>query len=260
MVDVLFLDKDQTLGEFVSTFGEPIGLYPNVPQFLEEQREKGRKRYITTTAGKEGKEHLTSVEHLLDGYFGSEQVDSSGFFAGLFYIRSDGTIRSIRDDYQHRRDFLPEEQRRLTPEDRHWRELLHKETKEPFDPKTAYANPHRLFGFLKDLYLVRRLIAPVEYADLRTVMVGDRGDRDSVKSDLETPLVIISDAVQEGNWDLVSRAVDHLFSSPELKPFQVYDATFETASQNGKKRAATIDGATFSLERNTRGGRFIYCP
>lgn len=254
MVDVLFLDKDDTLGEFVSTFGEPIGLYPNVPLFLEEQRGKGRKRYITTTAGEGGKAHLTSIEHLLDGYFGFEQL-----CAGPFYIQADGTVRRIFDDYQYRLRFSPEEER-LLPSGSDYA-IFHKQTREPFDRKTAYQNPHPdNLNFLKDLYLARRLVAPTGYQELRTVMVGDLGDRDTVTSDLETPLVIISSAVQEGNWNLVSRAVDYLFSRPDTKPFQIYDAAFETASQDGMQRVTELDGATFSLERDIRGGRLMRCP
>lgn len=282
MVDVLFLDKDGTLYDDHNSHD----LFPGVKRFLETQKAAARKLYIATGSNEESKIHLFDVESLLDGYLGREQLDSA---RATRYVSADGMVHLVKDDYEHREVFLSEPrkeklegmrrrrsarldalpsgseereslQNRINSHFDYWQKPLHNQTREPFDPTTRYEHPHNKPGFLKDLHLARRLVAPQGYADLRTVMVGDPADKTTVSSDPETPLIIISNTVRQGNWGIVSCAIDYLFSSPELKPFQVYDAASESARQYGKRRVTELAGMNFPLERDIRGERFMYCP
>ncbi len=289
MVDVLFLDKDGTLYDDYDAYD----LFPGVNSFLAHQKAAERKLYVTTGASEEGKVHLFDVESLLDGYLGREQLDSA---RSIRYVLLDGTIRLFVDDYARRDHFLSAPRRekmdgmRFRRSDRldalssgskerealqkrinihfdHWRKLyFHKETHKPFDPTTKYENPHNQPGYLKDLHLARRLIAPQGYADLRTVMVGDPSDVTTVSSDPETPLVIVSNTVRKGNWGIVEVVVNHLFSSPQAKPFQMFDDAYDSALNSSSHlarmhaRQMALEGSTFYLVRGERNERFIYCP
>src|SRR3989338_7679514 len=106
-IDILFLDKDKTLGQWGH---EPVGLYPNVPEFLRSQKDEGRKLYIATTAKNHREECFASVNALLDGYFGRESI---GRERGNLYVLPDGTIRKVDEDYQERINSLSHEERSM---------------------------------------------------------------------------------------------------------------------------------------------------
>ena len=291
-LDILFLDKDSTLGQWDK---EPIGLYPNVPEFLRSQKDKARKLYITTTAKDHREECFASVNTLLDGYFGRESI---GRERGGLYVLPDGTIRKVDDDYQERIHSLSHEERsmrrhraqerhakieelfdegqdqseeyqRLQQEGRqetlHLFSAVHKQTQEPFDETTRYINPHTKTAVPhgKDLYLARRLIAPIGYEILRTVMVGDDGDK-SNSSDPETPLIVVSKRVRVGDWDLVSRLTDKLFSDKTKFPWEVFDRLYAQAEPEGVGRTVSIQGVSYSMRDTVQGieqkRRIIECP
>ena len=285
-MDVVFFDKDSTLGEF---YDGACGLYPNVRDFLESQRQLERKLYVATAAGEGGRQHLVDVADKFEGYFGSEQINVSRKEA--FYFLPDGTIRNILDDYQRREEFESEErQKELDDESKnrgdflsalpwgseerealqkvvndffaHWGQYLHKETRKPLDDSIVYQNPHLEGGtHCKDLYLARRLIAPVGYEDLRTVMVGDYGARTSPSSDPQTPVIIISKDVRKGNWQLVAAMLNQMFSNGSM-PWQVYEEMFaqSTPREDGKSNSFSLDGIEFVLERGDYSERRVYCP
>lgn len=285
-MDIVFFDKDSTLGEFDE---RACGLYPNVDNFLDSQKELGRRLYVATTAGEGGKQHLVDIVDKLDGYFGSEQINVSRRQA--FYFLPDGTIRNVLDDYMKRKEFeSPQRQKELDKEswergDRlfalpygseereqlqkvindffaHWGQYLHKETREPLDDSIVYQNPHLDGGaHSKDLHLARRLIVPIGYEQLRTVMVGDYGDRSSVSSDPETPLIVISNDVRKGNWQLVATMLNKMFSNGSM-PWQVYEEMFAQSpkKEDGKSNYFSLDGINFVLERGDRSERIVYCP
>lgn len=283
MQDIIFLDKDGTLGEFSS--GAP-GLFPNVRAFLENQKQKQRYLYVTTIANHKSRSHLVDIEDLLSGYFGGDTIGVDG--SGL-YVLPDGQIRRIDEDYLKRREFESEDrqqalwaeadersnrldslrygtnERRILEQEindffDYWTELFHKETRELFDRSTTYQNPYMSGGLPhKDLFLARRLISPTDYTGLRTVMVGDGGDIRVVGCDPETPLIVISNEVREGNWSLVSNILDHLFSDQSKKPFVMYDSLFAQGANSGEKVALTISGSEYSLENSRRGERIVHC-
>ncbi len=283
--DIIFFDKDSTLGEFES-FRDNVGLYPNVPTFLEAQRETGRRLYVATTAGDGGRAHLADIDSLFEGYFGRQQIDAGNV---VLYVREDGVIRGIRDDYDTRISFESEERREaldaesLERSDRlrelpfgsdekkalqteiqawfhHWHQLLHNETRKPFDDSNIYQNPNIDSGsFIKDLHLARRLISPTGYEQLRTVMVGDHGDRGSPASDPETPLIIISGNTRAGDWQPVSRMLDELFSDASMPTWQVYERMFAQSTPSDEKRTLSLGGVEFSFEKGEQSERRIYC-
>jgi len=285
-MDIVFFDKDSTLGKF---HDGASGLYPNVDNFLDSQRKLGRKLYVATTAGEGGRQHLVNVADKLDGYFGSEQINVS--IRQAFYFLPDGTIRNILDDYMRRKEFeSPQRQKELDDgsyergdrlfalpygsEEReqlqkvindffaHWGQYLHKETREPLDDSIVYQNPHLNGGaHSKDLHLARRLIVPIGYEQLRTVMVGDYGDRTTVSSDPETPLIIISNDVRKGNWQMVSVMLDRMFSNGSM-PWQVYEEMFKgsTPREDEKYHSFSLNGIEFLLEKGDHSERRVYCP
>ncbi|MBI5002225.1 hypothetical protein HZC31_02475 [Candidatus Woesearchaeota archaeon] len=292
-LDILFLDKDETLGNWRE---EWLGLYPGVSDFLKNQKEKGRRLYIATTALNHREECLASVNTLLDGYFGRESI---GEKRGELYVLPDGTFRKVDDDYQARIAFLSDEEtstgrhraqersarieelletgqdqseeyQRLQQERRqetiHLFSVVHKQTREPFDETTRYVNPHTKtpVSHGKDLYLARRLIAPVGYETLRTVMVGDYGDETTVTSDPETPLIVVSRSVRAGDWDLVSRLTDTLFSDKAHFPWEVFDALYGQAEPQKDEKTIQIQGVSYKMIDTVQGierkVRIIACP
>jgi len=95
----------------------------------------------------------------------------------------------------------------------YWHTRISNATGEEYDKSQAYVNPNakeHIAGYGKDLYLAKRRISPVGFENLRTVMVGDHVDEDSIHSDPTVPLVVVSDSVRHGDWNLVSVAVDYL--------------------------------------------------
>ncbi len=243
--DILFLDQDGTLGDFDI---KKSGLFPGVIEFIRSQREAGRGPYIATTSSEQNRHVLSEIEPLL-GYFGRESFDACNY---PHYIAPDGTPRPIKSDFCRRKELDLDEVRgkqkefdelfqSLEPSDHspeteirrarffelsEWLGMLvSRKTLEPFDESTRYQNPFTERGFFKDLYLARRIIAPEDYKDLRTVMVGDYGDLTPVFSDPETPLLIISLDTRSGNWNPVSVMLNVLYD-PKAKPFEVYDALF----------------------------------
>ena len=88
---IVFLDKDGTLGSFGPG---SKGLFPKTAEFLSRQKRKERKLFVVTSAPAAGAAHLVDLP--LDGYFGSEKVDSS---KKSMYILPDGKIRNIHDDW-----------------------------------------------------------------------------------------------------------------------------------------------------------------
>lgn len=106
---------------------------------------------------------------------------------------------------------------------------------------------------MKDLYLARRLISPLEYQQLRTVMVGDWGDAQGYSSDPLTPLVVVSERVRAGEWNLVSTLVDLLFDNSKRMPWERFDElhTAETV---------VIQNEPYRFERNEYDSRVAYCP
>ncbi len=196
--EIVLLDKDGTLGDFYDTLdGKDPVLYPGVPEFLDLQKQKGRRLYIATAAGDLGEAHLVDIADKLDGYFGKQQINSA---TEDYYVLPDGHIRKVKDDYDMR-ILLESKERQAELDDesldrslclndlRHgtqereelqtkingffeyWQQLYHKETRQPLDKLMRYANPHVHAGrHGKDLYLARRLISPVGFEDLRSVL------------------------------------------------------------------------------------------
>ncbi len=283
--DIIFLDKDHTLGEFDL---DGCGLYPNVKFFLEEQIEKKRQLYVTTSAYEEGRVHLKDIEYLLSGYFGKDKIG----VGDSLYVSPDGTLKKIIDDYAERMSFLPRDEQSRKMEEissvsdrlfellndslekealqkqindffKHWNGLIHRESKEEFVGSTRYKNPNinEYSNHIKDLYLAKRLISPVDYLNLRTVMVGDMGDDSTVNSDPETPLVIISDKVRNGDWKYVSFMIDRLFNDSKEKPFKVYDCIFNSLREVDSKghRLYDLYGLKFNLKKLPNNARLIHC-
>jgi len=278
--DILFLDKDNTLGDFLDE-----GLYSGSARFLEKQKGQGQELYIATTACAGGREHLTEVDHLLSGYLGEEDISTRD---KPRYVLSNGVIREIYNDYHSRTDGLLKSRRdelyveadkradRLfaLPHDSserealqqeindffdYWHGLIHKETGEPFDQSTKYQNPHIEKGSLsKDIHLARRIISPQDPDSLRCVMVGDPGDAMDWISDPQTPIVVVSERVRSGDWSLVSRVLDRMYAK-HVVPAQVYDAIFEEAritdDQMSFRREVKLEGHVYILENKTRTRR-----
>lgn len=276
--DILFLDKDSTLGNWASE----EGFYPGAVAFLQQQKERERELYIATTAGESGRVHLADADHLLTDYFGREKIDGG---RRSLYCLPDGTFRVISDDYNDRIWTLPKkeqdqllaeaeklcDQKAATRSDAEredyqrqidgfwetWGQSIHLQTGEPFDETTRYKNPYlQQFGFSshgKDLYLARRLISPLEYQNLRAVMVGDYGDAQNHSSDPFTPLVVVSKRVRAGEWNLVSTLVDLLFDNPEKMPWERFDE-LHTA------KTVVIQNEPYRFERNEWDSRVAYCP
>src|SRR3989344_1072825 len=272
--DILFLDKDSTLGDWVC--GD--GLYPGAKEFLQHEREWGRELYIVTAAGEPGRVHLVEVDHLLTDYFGGGKIDASR--EGL-YCFPDGTFRIISEDYRSRIWTLPDEERKqlfaeveklcdqneFTISDaereylqkqiddfwKKWGDSININTGESFDETTRYQNPYINGAHMKDLHLARRLISPQDFQQLRTVMVGDRGDADIYSSDPSTPLVVVSKRVREGEWNLVSAIVDLLFDNPVRMMWEMFDG-LHTAEN------VTLQNENYKFERNEWSSRLVYCP
>lgn len=273
--DILFLDKDNTLGDWACD----ESFYPGAIAFLQQQKERERELYIATAAGEPGRVHLAEADHLLTDYFGREKIN--GGLRGL-YCLPDGTFREISDDYKDRIWTMPkEESDRLLTEaervcdrkestriasekedlqrqlDEFWRkcgECINIKTGEPFDESTRYQNPYLKSGsHTKDLYLARRLISPLKYQDLRTVMVGDWGDARSYCSDPLTPLVVVSNRVRSGEWNLVSTVVDLLFNNPEKMPWQRFDDLHAAET-------VVLQNENYKFQRNEWSSRLVYCP
>ncbi|MFA6462308.1 MAG: hypothetical protein WCV90_08655 [Candidatus Woesearchaeota archaeon] len=282
--DILFLDKDNTLGQFGYN---GTGLFVGARAFLAAQKQLGRGLYIATTGDTFGRKKLSEIDDLLDGYFGREQIDV--VHRGQLYLLPDGAIRKVEDDFIERKRFeSPEKRAALDRESRkrgdrlntlpydsperaalqeeinaffdYWRELLHKQTQESFDPSLEYKNPY-CRGSFKDLHLARRIISPTDYTLQRTLMVGDPGDAGGFISDPETPLVVVSPRVREGEWDLVTRVVNHLFNDQERKPWELFDELY-SQRKNVKKnpRKVRLSNETYEMKINEHKGRLIYCP
>lgn len=144
MKEVLFLDKDGTLGDFSGA-----GLYQGVGGFLADQA-RFRELYIASSAETAAcRMDLAEVSSHLSGYFGRGEIGRS-------------------------RDF-----------------------------SQAYENPY-CPGHTKDLHLAKMLISPGTHERLSCVMIGDHGDAlGTTASAPEIPLVVISDRVRNGEWQLV---------------------------------------------------------
>lgn len=280
--DIIFFDKDSTLGEF--GLGR-CGLYTGVKDFLQVQHDKNRELYVATSANEGGRIHIKNIEGLINGYFGKDRIG----IGSELYILPDGTFRKVNEDFTPRISFLSKEQETIVMDsikhisDRlfklndgfekellqeginnffeYWHGLIHKTTKEQFDESTRYQNPNVENGWhTKDLYLAKRLISPANYSKLRSVMVGDHSDETTVASDPETPLIIISYKVRKGNWNYVSSMIDRLFSDPKEKPCKVYDDLFASSKVNGDERVYSLEGLNFKLNIGKRGNtRWIYC-
>jgi hypothetical protein len=279
---IVFLDKDGTLGNFRPG---SKGLFPKTVEFLRRQKRKERKLFAVTDANATGAAHLAGLP--LDGYFGREKAASS---KKEMYITPDGKIRNIHDDYLMRKALETEEEekrldqealehrdrmfaiRRDTAEKRrlqeeinrffdYWGELLHKETKEPFDEATQYRNPNGGW-FPKDLYLVKRRISPQGYDKINAVMVGDGADTGTVISDPETPLIVISGRVASGEWHLVESALDLLFSDDGSQTWENFEALFSYSRPGGEeaKFVLSLNGVEYAIEKGKYGERIIHCP
>lgn len=163
----------------------------------------------------------------------------------------------IRTDYEDKKARLLEE---LNRSEGYWGQRLHKETREPFDESTRYRNPNDHSTFLKDLHLVRRLILPGNPMDLDPVMVGDAEDIDTVRSDPETPLIIISNRVQSGEWLLVETVLDTLFSDDATRAWENFEALYAAARIEARIRTIAIDGITYIIKKGDYGERVVVCP
>jgi len=277
----VFLDKDGTWGRFQD--GDK-GLFPNTAKFLERQKNKQRRLYVVTSAGLAGAKHVDGLP--LDGYFGREQSDVSRL---SLYILPDGTMRNIHDDYKPRENFETAEKRKNLDEESqeradrmyairgdtaerrrlqaeinkffgYWGELLHKETQAPFNETTRYQNPNTKHSFFKDLYLVRRLIAPKRYDEIKAAMVGDYADENTVTSNPETPLIVISGRVASGNWTLVEAVLDQLFSDDNTQTWEMFESLYSISVFKGKNRVISLSGFEYGIKKGEREERIIYCP
>ncbi len=262
MTNYLFIDKDDTLGEFWNE----TGIYPNVTSFLEQQVRTNRKIVIATTATVAGaKEHLKSLDYLINCYIGREHFISQGNSIEKKYVASDGAIHNVSDDYYERMNILSQSKiadlKKKMDElldisqiddnsnsDQHLDRysqlsealygLIHKQTSELFDDATTYQNPYQLEYVGKDLHLSRRYLAPRDYDLLRTVMIGDLGDGISVpQSDPFTPVVVINPSQREGNWLPVGILLDSLYSEQAQFPWEVFDLFYAQGTKSTVKRS-----------------------
>ncbi len=275
--NIIFLDKDGTLGEFQQ--GD-CGLYPGAKGFLETEKAKGRELYIATTAGDPGRQHLEEVICFLDGYFGQDQLRSSKGF----YFKQGNCVVPIGSDYETRIELLPEDERERTfahadslcnkhdkakEEEKqgirkeldsfwsYWRALVHRETKEPFDESRRYKNPNVKGIPMKDLYLARLLISPDESRQLRTVMVGDGSD--AVVTDPEIPLIVVQRNWPE-EWGAISSLLETFFGDRERQPWQVYDTIFKEGNRtkSSDEKLSKIGRHEFIFERTEFSERMAY--
>lgn len=227
MRDIVLLDKDRTLGDWTE-YAKSKGLYKSVRKFLELQKAKERELYVATTGGQECKEELNEVLHLLHGFLSLELLCIE---MNPMYITPQGLVRRFYDDF-------------VKNDEKKW---VHKGTGIPFDESTEYRNP-RLnpnISLSKDLLLARRIIDPVNYENLRCVLVGDSGDIRYAASDPYTPIVVISERQRKGDWTSVTVALDFLFSQKET-PWEMFD---KLKSQNPEVR---IHGKQYELKTDSR--------
>lgn len=253
--DILFLDQDDTLGDFDV---DKTGLFPGVIDFIRQQHEAQRRLYVATNASEQVRSVLSEIYPFISDYFGSESIDSNV----RYYLASDGAPRKIMHDFGHRFEVLGKEamrkldtefktladrlrplrdqgienketktlQARIQEISDYQEVLIHRITHEPFDESSSYQNPHNKYRYIKDLFLAKRRIAPQGYQALRSAMVGNFSDISTVWSDPETPLIVVYDKITDDHWNYVSVMLDVLFGS-SVKPFEVYDELFKASKK-----------------------------
>lgn len=93
---VLFFDKDRTLGEYEHP---TFHLYPGVPELVQAQRRQGRKLFVVTTAETLAtQDQLQALSPAFSGIYGFETINSAYTH---WYLSSFGTPRQRDDDYEH---------------------------------------------------------------------------------------------------------------------------------------------------------------
>ncbi len=261
--DILFLDMDLTL--VGCTPDDEYYLYPGAHDFVNCQRSK-RELWIVTRAPEVALDRLGEVRELLQGSLDSGKLD--GRFQN--YIKSDGTAGLAYKDF-HKINGV-------------W---FHVETGKSADDTERYSNPFIPEGVplvKKDISLARRIVGGYAHRDIRTVMVGDFHDAGGMRSDPETPLVVVSDRVRSGEWDLVETVLDTMYhQDPTLLPFTVYDGLWSAAQRTSEAElrrhfsdqvmevfhgpakdvcefaSVTVGEDEYILQR-FQGARIMYCP
>ncbi|MBU0591886.1 hypothetical protein KKF81_02805 [Candidatus Micrarchaeota archaeon] len=294
---VVFLDKDGTLGKFER--GEK-GLFPGTTRFLIGQRAKGRRLYVATDAGAGGKKHVKDLP--INGYFERVRIDPC---RTEFYVKQNGRIERIHDDYQMRFYFETEKEQKhlkkmetgrsksmsqmrserskaeakgsreeaerlsaairklqleINSHFEYWEQMLNKDTREPLKESARYVNPYA--HSTKDLLLAKRRIAPKRYTEIDAAMVGNYSDRGAVASDPQTPLIVVSDRVTNGGWELVERVLDLLFFEDGTKTWQSFERIFQSSEVKGSNDGilVSLDGIEYEMKKGTHNERSIYCP
>ncbi len=188
-LNYLLLDKDQTLGEFLLP-----GFYPSAIEFLTQQHDSQRNLVIATTDKTQPTQRdLQPINHLLHTSLCREHFriqDQLGMNIKDFYLDKNGVIHELNN---------------------------------PKSPVTRYENPYSQDYISKDLHLARHYLDPKNYKNLRTIMLGDKKDTITARSDPYTPVIIISNQQRHGNWQPVSLLIDHLYHHPQKQPWQIFD-------------------------------------
>ncbi|OGY53377.1 MAG: hypothetical protein A2912_02015 [Candidatus Buchananbacteria bacterium RIFCSPLOWO2_01_FULL_40_23b] len=263
-LNYLLFDKDETLGEFWND----TGIYPAVPQFLQQQQNNQQKIVIVTSAiTTAAKQHLQPIDQYIHRYIGKEHYQNQKVSSRYIqiYIDSENNVRELEIDYQPRSQTLPQaevrqlEQQRTEQRNLAWNEtnkekqtqyrnkmneiteyldqLLHKQTQQPFDPSTLYQNPYNKDLIGKDLHLVRHYLDPQHHQHLRNIMIGDLGDGMTMpQTDPYTPVIIINHQQREGNWQPVSNLIDILNHKSQLTPWQVFDEIYQQGTPETVQR------------------------
>lgn len=286
MTDILFLDQDDTLGVFNHKSQFYCGFYPGAIDFVAGQASL-RDVYITTRSREKDRVVVRDIEKYLSGYFGKDSIGvfrEESFGPAFRYVRSDGVVRFVEDDYHERRDADPELDRRII--DEQWslprspfpgetepievaekraavhrlamygRELIHKETGKPFDESTKYVNTNK---FLKNLRLAKELISD-DPDSLNAVLVGDvgappfgTGDLNAPLSDPSVPVVLMTERMRKGDWHPVEVMLDHLYKGNTAEMYDSFGLVGD-----GRK-SVRVQGLEFRLEVE-KGVRRVYCP
>ncbi|HIH42199.1 TPA: hypothetical protein HA246_01005 [Candidatus Woesearchaeota archaeon] len=256
--EVVFLDVDETLGEQRTHDGNvcpELNFYPGVDVFLSRERDVSRLLWVATTRTQAGKPALSSIEHLLCGYLGNEQLNSYSY-NGKIYDLGGGVF--VRVDGRQKTQFDKE---MVGP------------TTEVYGPDVDlkslknYTNPNHADGFPKDFVLARRLISPIGHQNLRAIMVGDAGDWGN-DSDPSIPVIVVSDSIRKHQrWDLVSVVLDSLFSDKERMPWEIYDSLRQdnAISHNpnhprGDATKVMLNGIKYTFIVGRQMQRGVFCP
>lgn len=287
----IFLDQDDTLGMFLTTGST---FFPGTREFLTNQQNRADLYLASTGSQPVCEENMAELRDIFTGIFGREKIGTNAI--DTLFLDQDGWPKFVETHYAKRIDLMREERRRELEEalsrrnevltrlegqrmrstdeymanerefarlQRFSERLLHRETGKPFDENSRYENPHLEGNHKKDLHLARRWIAGSKYDELHAVMIGDNNDKGANLSDPRTPVIVISNAVREGNWFLLENILEVILHSSQDEPARVYDGIYFASSSSGDRRSVVIGGIhyVFEVEKfRDVSSRRVYCP